>query len=52
MLDKLHIENIEVSKSKAKEWLCIERNRLKESYLDIYQAPGEMVQFDWGTKRI
>jgi len=39
VLEKLHKDSIEVSKSKIKEWIRLERNRLKESYLDIYHAP-------------
>lgn len=45
-------EGFEVSKSKVGQWVRLERNRLKESYLDIFYQPGHMVQFDWGSKKI
>lgn len=45
-------EGFEISKSNTREWLRLERNRLKESYLDIHYEPGNMVQFDWGSKKI
>ncbi|MBT2641744.1 transposase [Bacillus sp. ISL-41] len=50
--EKLFDDGYRISFSKAKEWIRLERNRLKESYLDIFHEPGQMVQFDWGTKRI
>ncbi|OIJ14265.1 hypothetical protein BKP37_08800 [Anaerobacillus alkalilacustris] len=48
----LNEDGFPVSKSKAQKWIHLERNRLKESYLDIFHEPGQMVQFDWGTKRL
>ncbi|MBT2641742.1 IS21 family transposase [Bacillus sp. ISL-41] len=50
--EKLIDDGFSITKSKTKEWLRQERNRLKESYLDIFHEPGQMVQFDWGTKKI
>jgi transposase len=49
---KLLDDGFPIKKSKAKEWIRLERNRLKESYLDIFHEAGHMVQFDWGTKKI
>ena len=39
-------------KVKSKGMDSSERNRLKESYLDIFHEAGQMVQFDWGTEQI
>ena len=50
--EKLIDDGFSITKSKTKEWLRQERNRLKESYLDIFHEPGQMVQFDWGTKKM
>lgn len=50
--EKLLEDGFPIKKSKTKEWIRLERNRLKESYLDIFHEAGQMVQFDWGTKKI
>lgn len=50
--EKLIADGFSIKKAKAKEWIRMERNRLKESYLDIFHEAGQMVQFDWGTKKI
>ncbi|MBT2641717.1 IS21 family transposase [Bacillus sp. ISL-41] len=50
--EKLLDDGFPIKKTKAKEWIRLERNRLKESYLDIFHEAGHMVQFDWGTKKI
>jgi len=52
LYEKILQEGYLVSKSKLQKWIHLERNRLKESYLDIFHEPGQTVQFDWGTKRI
>ncbi|UHA61426.1 IS21 family transposase [Metabacillus litoralis] len=55
-VNQLHInllsDGYEVKKSKVGQWVRFERNRLKESYLDIYHEPGLAVQFDWGSKTV
>jgi len=55
-LDQIHgnlaKDGFEVSKSKTKEWVKLERNKLKESYLDIHYEPGTTVQFDWGSRKV
>ncbi|WP_121616320.1 IS21 family transposase [Virgibacillus halodenitrificans] len=45
-------DGFEATKSNVGKWLKLERNRLKEGYLDIFYEPGKMMQFDWGTKRL
>lgn len=48
----LQAEGFQISLSKTKELLRQEKNRLKKSYLDIFYAPGEIAQFDWGQSKI
>jgi transposase len=52
LYDFLVQEGYEITKSKVRQWIKLERNRLKDSFLDIFYEPGQMVQFDWGSKKI
>jgi transposase len=51
LYDFLVQEGYEITKSKVRQWIKLERNRLKDSFLDIFYEPGQMVQFDWGSKK-
>jgi len=52
ILRKLEEEGFQGSSSMVKRLVKLERNRLKESFLDIYYEPSVMCQFDWGQKRV
>lgn len=45
-------EGYDVKLPKVKQIVRLEKNRLRDSFLDIYYTPGVMCQFDWGQKRI
>ena len=52
ILQKLEEEGFQINSSMVKRLVRLERNRLKESFLDIYYEPSVMCQFDWGQKKI
>lgn len=47
--DLITADGYNLSKTKFTGILRRERNRIKESFLNILHIPGEKVQFDWGN---
>lgn len=52
IVQKLEEEGYQINSSMVKRLVGLERNRLKESFLEIYYEPSVMCQFDWGQKKI